>query len=65
MFSLTDNVSGLFKSFFKVILLSSAIFNIADSSPQELSLRNDLFEDYDTNVRPVVNTMDNVSLLWE
>jgi hypothetical protein len=62
MFSLIDDVSGIFKSFFKFMLISSSLLGIVESSPQELALRNDLFTNYDTNVRPVVNTMDNVSL---
>ena len=62
MFTIVDDISSMFKTIFKTVLISSTLFSVCDSSPQELSLRNNLFTNYDTNVRPVLNTLDNVSL---
>lgn len=62
MFTIVDDISNMFKTVFKTLLVSSTLFSVGDSSSQELILRNDLFNNYDSNVRPVVNTLDNVSL---
>ena len=43
------------------ILFLLSIINYSSSS-QEINLRNELFKDYNKNIRPVINYNDNINL---
>ena len=51
-----------FKSYMFLILFSAIGSSVSMNTNTESLLRQDLFNEYDTNVRPVFNQTDNVKM---